>query len=100
MATKPLILELRAGLLTAAIHGLALARWLAFLLTILPVLVWIKSLFLSPVFVLSILPKKAWRLASLAEMTFFFIAVMAFMAAIAFIAFIALAILRKEQSRW
>merc|ERR1719263_1344824 len=33
---------------------------------------------------LSILPAKRWRLASLAEMTFFFMAFMAFIAAIAF----------------
>merc|ERR1740115_350947 len=46
------------------------------------------------------LPAKAWRRASLAEMTFFFIARMAFMAAMgfmAFIAFIALAILTEKS---
>merc|ERR1712185_341797 len=40
-------------------------------------------------FAISMLPKKAWRVASLAETTFFFIAFMAFTSAAAFMAFMA-----------
>merc|ERR1711865_831791 len=87
--------------LTAASHGPKafsfLALRLAFLLTILPILFFTRSVFVSPVLVLLILPAKAWRLASLAEITFFFMALMALGAAafMARMAFIALAIVEK-----
>merc|ERR1740138_949937 len=97
MAAKPLILSSLRAFWTAAIQGDFLARRLAFLLTIRPVLFLTRSDLTRPVLVLVILPAKAWRRASLAEITFFFIAFMALGAAafMAFIAFIALAMFEK-----
>merc|ERR1719162_2832820 len=91
---KPLIFNSLRAFWQATIHVFFLALRLAFLLTTLPCLFFTRSAFLSPVLVLSSLPVKAWRLASLAEITFFFMAFMALGAAafMAFMAFIALAI--------
>merc|ERR1719345_965 len=96
MAQKPLIFRAERAAFTAAIQGLFLALRLAFLLTTRPCLFFTKSVFFGPVLVLSILPEKRWRLASFAEMTFFFMAFIAFMAAMAFMAFMALAIFQER----
>merc|ERR1719428_2200137 len=100
-AAKPLMFNALRAFWHAATQGprTALVWALAFLLTILPVLVFLKAAAVYPDLVLLILPAKTWRLASLAEIGFFFIAFMAAIAFIAFIAFIALAMLRKWSGR-
>merc|ERR1712139_306068 len=78
-----------------------LARWDAFLLTILPREFLIKSDEVKPPEVLALDPRKTTTLAkrpfAILLTAFFFIAFMAFMAAMAFIAFIALAIVKEES---
>merc|ERR1719171_1598058 len=101
MTEKPLMLKALRAFWTAAIQGpRTFFVWaLAFLLTILPVLVFLKAAAVYPVLVLLILPAKTWRLASLAEIGFFFMAFIAFIAAIAFMVFIAFAIFQEEKWR-
>merc|ERR1719316_260060 len=96
-ATKPLIFSAFLAFWTAIIQVFFLLSADFFLLTILPVLFFVKEDAVIPPTVFSLDPRNtktfAIRPFAILLTAFFFIAFMAFMAAMAFIAFIALAIL-------
>merc|ERR1719440_474968 len=99
---KPLTLSSLRAFWHATIQGDFLPKADLVLLTILPDLFFTKSPLVIPDAVLLSLPAKRWRLASLKETGFFFMALIAFMAAMAFMAFMvfmALAILDRWEAK-
>merc|ERR1719453_2507525 len=96
----PLIFSAARAFLHARIHGLFFPLALAFLLTILPDLLLIKSFAVKPPTVLALEPRSTMALAMRPRpilLTVFFF--MAFMAFAAFMAFIAFAIAERGRER-